>query len=194
MFTRFRTASAVQVFNLPLVGLPPQVPGAMFLAALGGAYENEEEHLRSRLLQFATDLSVGLKQPDLMAWPGMQAFQAGLRSVIEFLQKSDENSVYLYSYDRTPSMGDLLDAFATGGGANDWALEELGKKGEKGRKMLLSALKKAEDQETILSAISMLLILFRDDQTIAAVQKFIDNCNADVGREASLLLNAYKSV
>ncbi len=42
-----------------------------------------------------------------------------------------------------------------------------------------------------MSAVSMLLILFRDEQTKAAVQKFIDTCETDIGKEASLLLAAY---
>jgi len=191
MFTRFQTASAVHVLNAPLIKIPPDTPGAMFLGALGGAYEYEDEHLRSRLFQFAADLEVALQQRDLITRPGVEAFLVGLRAVMEFLNSVDENAVRLYSYERAPSIEDLLDAFGNGGGADDWALEELGKKGEKGRKALLSVLKKEQDKSKLLAAISMLLIVFRDHQTTTAVQTFIEKCETDIGRDASLLLAAY---
>lgn len=191
MFTRFQTASAVHVLNAPLIEIPPDTPGAMFLSALGGAYEYEDEHLRSRLLQFAADLEVALHQETLITRPSVEAFLVGLHAVIEFLNSVEENAVRLYSYERAPSVEDLLDAFGNGGGADDWALDELGNKGEKGRKALLSLLKKEQDKSKILAAISMLLIVFRDDQTTAAVQTFIDKCEEDIGKDASLLLAAY---
>jgi hypothetical protein len=191
MFTRFQTSSAVHVFDAPLIKIPPDTPGAMFLGAIGGAFEHEEEHLRSRLLQFAADLEVALQQEELNTRRGVGAFLVGLRGVINFLNSVDENSVCLYSYERAPSIEDLLDAFGNGGGADDWALEELEKKGEKGRKALLSTLKKKRDKRKLLAAISMLLIVFLDDQTRAAIQTFIDKCEPDIGQDASLLLAAY---
>lgn len=193
MFTRFRTASAAYVSDLPLIKLTNNDPGASFMAALGGAYECEVEHLRVKLLRFAIDLDVGLELPDLKTRPHAQAFYMGLKSVIEFLQASEENSVSLYSYERAPTVAELLEAFAEGGGADDWALEELVKKGDKGRKSLLSILKKEKDKRRIFSAISMLLLVFHDDQTIASVQKVIDKYDAEVGKEASLLMAAYMS-
>jgi hypothetical protein len=191
MYTRFQTPSAVHVLDAPLINIPPDTPGAMFLGALGGAYEYEEDHLRSRLLQFAADLEVALQQDDLITRPGVDSFLVALRSVIEFLHSIDDNSVRLYSYERTPSIDSLVNAFGNGAGADDWALEEVGKKGQSGRKALLSFLKKEQDKRRIMSAISMLLIVFRDDRTIAAIQKFIDACEPDIGKEASLLMTAY---
>jgi hypothetical protein len=191
MFTRFQTVSAVHVLNAPLVRIPPETPGAKFLGALGGAFGYEEEHLRSRLLQLAADLEVALQQDELMACPGVEAFCVGLRDVISFLNSVDDSSVRLYSYERAPSVEDLLGAFGDGGGARNWAIEEPGGKGEKGRKALLSVLKKEKDNNKVLAAVSMLLIVFRDDRTREAVQKFIDKCNGDIGKDASLLLAAY---
>lgn len=191
MFTRFLTSSAVHVFDAPLVKIMPDTPGAMFLQVIGGAYEYEEEHLCSRLLQFAVDLEVALQQSDHFTRPDLETFLVSLRSVIEFLRSVNENSVRLYSYERAPSIEDLLDAFGNGGGADDWAIEELGKKGGKGRKALLSVLMKENDRDKLLAAISMLLIVFRDDQTTAAVRAFIETCEEDIGKDASLLLAAY---
>jgi hypothetical protein len=195
MITRFRTASSEYVFDAPLIGsiLPRDAPGGMFLAALGGAYEIEEEHLRSRLLQFVMDLETTLGQSDLKSKRGVAKYLAALRSLIEFLQSVSDNSVYLYSYERAPSINTLLSAFARGGGATDWALEELGTKGEKGRNALLSVLKKEKARDRVLSAISMLLLLYRDNQTITTVQRFIETCDTDTGKAAALLMAAYAS-
>lgn len=193
MFTRFQTATATHVLDAPLIKIPPETPGAMFLGALGGAYEFEEEHLCSRVLQFATDLEGALQQRDLSTRAGVPNFLAGLRSVIQFLQSASEPTVRLYSYERAPSLEELVEAFCQGGGANDWALEELGKKGEKGRKDLLALLKKENDKQRILSAISLLSILYRDDSTRSAVQNFIDTCEAHIGKDAAVLLEAYSS-
>jgi hypothetical protein len=200
MITQFRTASSTYIFDAPWLGsilppdatLPSDLPGAsMFLAALGGALEAEEEHLRSRLLQFAMDLETALEQSDFKSKGRVPKYLAALRSLIEFLQSAGDNSVCLYSYERTPSISDLLDAFPRGSGAKDWALEELGKKGEKGRKAMLSVLKKEKNRGRLLSAVSMLLLLFRDEKTIAAVQQFTETCDADTGKVAAVLLAAY---
>ena len=193
MFTRFRTASAVHVFDAPLVKIPPDLPGGTFLAALGGAYECEESHLRSRLLQGAGDLSAALEQPDFLSRSGVPKFLSALRSVIPFLAATSENEVFLYSYDRAPSIEDLLDAFAEGGGSRDWAIEELGRKGEKGRKALFSALNVEKDKQRILSGISLLRLLFRDEPTLAAIRKAIENSAPDVRPDAFLVLAAYTS-
>ena len=134
---------------------------------------------------------MALQQDDLITRPGVDSFLVALRSVIEFLHSIDDNSVRLYSYERTPSIDSLVNAFGNGAGADDSALEEVGKKGQSGRKALLSFLKKEQDKRRIMSAISMLLIVFRDDRTIAAIQKFIDACEPDIGKEASLLMTAY---
>lgn len=140
MFTRFQTLSAVHIFDAPLIEIPPNTPGAMFLGTIGGAYEFDDEHLCSRLLQFGTDLEVAIQQPDLIRRRGVPEFLVTLRSVIEFLHSANENSVHLYSYERVPPIEDLLDAFDKGGAGNDWALKELRRKGEKGWKALLSIL------------------------------------------------------
>ncbi len=67
-----------------------------------------------------------LQEPDLNSLPGVEAYLVDLRALIEFLESVNENTVCLYSYERTPSIDYLLDVFAEGFGANDWASRNLG--------------------------------------------------------------------
>lgn len=194
MFTRFRTLSRCHWFNAPLIKIPPSTDGALFLAALGSAYEFEEEQLRSRLIQIATNLQLSLRQPELQGGRGVPEFETSLSAVLDFLNSVDDATVLLYSFDRAPSIDDLLEAFASGAGANDWALEELGKKGAKGRQLLLSALQKQQAKDRLLAAVSMLLIVFRDDATVAEIQRLAQNCTPQLANDVAQLIAIYASV
>jgi hypothetical protein len=194
MFTRFWTLSQYHWFNAPLIKIPPSTDGALFLAALGGAYEFEEEQLRSRLIQAATALRQSLQQPELQGGRGVPEFVTSLSAVLDFLNSVDDATVLLYSFDRAPSLDDLLEAFASGAGANDWALEELGRKGAKGRQLLLSALPKKQAKDRLMAAASMLLILFRDDATVAEIERFADSCAPDLANDVAQLVAAYTSI
>lgn len=194
MFTRVWTSSAEHLFEAPLISVPTGTPGSDFFGCRGGSYGYVESILRGRLLQFVEDLNDSLHEPEFVSRKDVKVFLKSLESLIEFLHSQTENSVYLFSYDGTPSLSDLLRAFSEGNGADDWALEEMAKRGEKGRKALLTRLKKEKERSNILAAISMLLILFRDEQTVTSVKKFIDNQESEIGAEASLLLAAYIQV
>jgi hypothetical protein len=193
MFTRFRTLSQSHLFDAPLIKIPPSTGGALFLAALGGAYEFEEEQLRSRLIRAATELRLSLQQPDLQGGRGVPEFVTGLSAVLDFLNSVDDATVLLYSFDRAPSIDDILEAFASGAGANDWALEELGKKGAKGRQLLLSALPNQRAKDRLLAAVSMLLILFRDDATVAEIERFAGSCAPELANDVAQLVAVYTS-
>jgi hypothetical protein len=101
MFTRFRTATAEHVFNAPLIRIPLDAAGAEFLSALGGVYDNEEELYRQWLIRNANDLKCTLESPDFNTKPGVAKFLVGLTSLLEFLNSIPDDSIFLYSYDRT---------------------------------------------------------------------------------------------
>ncbi|MDB5344518.1 MAG: hypothetical protein JWP89_2895 [Schlesneria sp.] len=194
MFTRFQALSQSHLFDAPLIKIPPSTEGAQFLAALGGAYEFEEEQLRSHLIQAATELRLSLQQPDLQGGRGVPEFVTSLSAVLDFLNSVDDATVLLYSFDSAPSIDDVLEAFASGAGANDWALEEIGNKGTEGRQLLLSALQQQLPKDRLLAAVSMLLILFRDEATIAEAKRFAHSCAPEIANEVAQLVAAYTSI
>lgn len=181
--------------DAPLVNnsIPPDIRGIRLLHELCGAYEEEEEYNCSWLIRQAKELVATLEQAGFDEAPRVSKLIAELRLVVEFLQPISSETVTIYSYDRAPSSGELLTAFMEGSGADDWALEEFQKKGDKGRRALLSLLKKEKDEDRLLAAVSMLLIVFRDEQTVAAVRRFVDTCDDEIGVAAATLLSAYTS-
>jgi len=202
--------------DVPL-DVPSDIRESRFYGYLTSAYEYEVEYFASWLLRIAKEFKTALEQSDLKEQPGVPELLAALRLTIDFLESiPDEREsrgkplpeaaglkellesipgeqVSLYSYDRAPSINDLLAAFSKGSGGDDWAIEELVKKGGKGRSALLSVLKKEKNKERLLAAVSMLLIVFRDDQTVAAIQRFLDACDEEIGKEAAILVAAYTS-
>lgn len=179
--------------DAPLVKVPADIAGVRLIAELGIAYECEEEYLCSWLVRQGGELRAAVEEAELDREPGVSRFLAALKSAIDFLESVPDETVAIYSYDRPPTTDDLLDAFAKGNGADDWAIQELAKKSDKGRKALLSVLKKEKNKDRLLAAVSMLLIVFRDDQTVAAIRRIVDTCEDDTGREAAVLLAAYTS-
>ncbi len=101
MFTRFRTATAAHVFDAPMIRIPPDAGGTPFLSALGEAYEFEEELYRQWLIRNAQDLKRTLEQTDFSTQPAVSKFLLALNSLLEFLHSIPEDSVALYSSDRS---------------------------------------------------------------------------------------------
>lgn len=178
--------------RIPMANIPVDIRGVRFLTELTGAYDSEEQRLRLWVLRLGRELEAAIEQSDLISQQGVPEFLAELSAATEFLQSIPDESVSLYSYDHDATTDELLTAFSESG-ANDWALEEVGGKGEKGRRELLSVLKKEKDKERQLAAISMLLIVFHDDHTLAAIERFLDACDEEIGKEAAKLVAAYTS-
>lgn len=193
MFTRFRTESTHHLFEVSFSDLPREVAMSTFLCMLVRAYGDEDEYFRASIRQDAAHLRKGLESPEFLAHRGVAKLVRSLDALLEFIDSTTEPTLCFYSYDRSPSINDILDAFAKGGGADDWAIEELASRGGKGRTALLKVLEKDEDRDRLLAAVSMLLISFRDDRTIAAVRRFVDTCDPNVGESAAVLLAAYTS-
>lgn len=186
MFTRFRTSEAVYVLESPKIPLAPNAAGAPFLILLGQSYECEEEVYRLWLIRNADDLKSAL-EADVEPPPNASRFVAGLKLLLEFLSSIPDDAVFVYSYDRAP-IPVLLDAFRIGGGMSEWALEDLRKRGEKGCLALRKLLQKEKDPDRLLAAISMLLMLDRGEETIAAIQKMMLRCDPETGKHAAALL------
>lgn len=212
MFARFRSASGVHVINVPL-DVPPEILESRFFGLLTGAYEEEEEYALSWVLRIAKDFKVALEQSDLTQQRGVPKLLASLNSTIDFLESiPDEQAsrrepmpegtgfedllesipleqVRLHSYDRAPSINEILDALREGSGGDDWAIEELERKGEKGRRDLLSVLKKEKNRNRLLTALELLIVIFRDDQTRAEVQRFVESSGDNEIRQAAHTIN-----
>ncbi len=175
-----------------MIRVSPQIPGGKFLSALGGAYEYEADHTIATLVDRATTLRAALEEPDHPNTPAIAKFLAQLVPLLEFLNGSSETSVRLYSYDRRPSVNDLLDAFAEGAGGDDWALDEIAKTGDKGRRELIKVLKNNSSSDRHLSAVSMLLIVFSGAATTKAIEEFIGTAEQTAGIQAAQLIAAYR--
>ena len=192
MFTRFRTSEAVHVLESPKIPLAPDAAGAPFLILLGQSYECEEEIYRLWLIRNANELKAAL-EAEVEPPSNVSKFVAGLKSLLEFLSSIPDDAVFVYSYDRAP-IPVLLDAFRIGGGLSEWALEDLRKRGEKGRVALRKVLQKGKDIDQLLAAVSMLLMLDRREETIAAVQELINRFDPETGKRVAALLRSIEEL
>lgn len=214
MYTRFRSASGAHIMNVPLE-VPHEIMGARFFCLLTGTYEEEEEYTLSWVLRLAKEFKTALERSDLREQSHVPKLLASLRSTIGFLesipdeqasrrkpipeaasfedllQSIPDERVILYSYDRAPSINEILDAWREGSnGIDDWAIEELEKKCEKGRRALLSALKKEKNKARLLTALELLIVIFRDDQTRAEVERFVESSGDDEIRQVARAITA----
>lgn len=186
MFTRFRAASGMHVMKAPLISVPDDFRGIDFLGYRSATYEYEEEYVRGWLLRIVKELKANLEQSGLDKKQSISEFLRALDPAIEFLESIPDEFVAMYSWDRAPSIAEILDAyFKAGDGLDDWALEELYKKRDGGRSALLAFLKKEKSQQKLLQAIELLLVVFRDQRTRDAVQRFIAGCGDEIRQEAA---------
>lgn len=191
MFTRFQASSGRYLFDAPLCRIPAGTTGDKFLGALGGAYEREESSSRASLLDEARRLKATLEGPPWNQKANVRKLVSALEGIILFLNSISDDSVSLYSYEGRPTIDGLLDTYAEGAGANDWALEQLAEQGDKARKSLLNVLKKETHSDRVQSAVAILLTLFYDAEVVTAVKQLIDRSDDDLANAASSLLAAY---
>ena len=125
--------------NVPL-DVPDDIRQSGFYGCLTAAYECEEEYVCSWILRIAKEFKTALEQPDFKEHPGVPELLAELSSTIDFLESIPDGGVRrrkpilepagfedflesiplervsLYSYDRAPSINELLDACREGSG------------------------------------------------------------------------------
>jgi len=258
MFTRFQAGSETLVIDDsgPMMPIRPGVPGALFLAALGGAYQQETTESRQRLLDAATQLRDYLSEHldrlqyrytievCMMGRPELKTSGTGMVSgfkidgvthaihggdgeciltryeplpdgsgslqeqidvsdrkrvqtddwgeikirrrkmkytfpqilpdAIAFLERVDEHQVRLYSYDKLPTLRELLQAFSEAGGGDDWAIEELGRQGADGRAQLIDALEDRKLRKYVPAIVQLLILLHRDAETDEILDRFLE--------------------
>lgn len=97
-----------------------------------------------------------------------------LAECVAFLESIPPQYVTLYSYDTAPTIRQILKEFSEGGGGDDWAIEEIGRKGEKGKSELLTVLDNRRMRTSFNAAVQMLLLCFPGDDTREAVMKCIE--------------------
>jgi len=98
MYTRFSTTTSQFVMHAPMLKTPPDAPGAPLLAAIGGAYECEEQHLRARILREAINLQDTAS--NLPKNSRQAAFLEALSGLISFLESETDGGVTLFTSDR----------------------------------------------------------------------------------------------
>jgi hypothetical protein len=97
-----------------------------------------------------------------------------LPKLIEFLEGANDREVKVFSYDKTPSIKELLSMASEGMGVNDWAIEEFSNRGEEGKKQLIEILKQNTLKEYHLTAAQLLFLVFPGEQTKTIIKDHID--------------------
>jgi hypothetical protein len=96
-----------------------------------------------------------------------------LASLIRFLEAAPDAAVRVYSYDKTPTLTDILREAAEGSGGDYWAGEELSRLGESGKRQLLEALGQSRYRKHRGTIIGLLFTVFPSRDTREAVESFI---------------------
>jgi hypothetical protein len=100
-------------------------------------------------------------------------------------------SVQLYFYEKAPTLDELLAADASGGGADDWAMEEALKRGGKMIPKLEAVLGDANRSRQHLSAVRFLLFCFPGSASREIVRRFVASAgDTEEKRGAAFLLAA----
>ncbi|MCA9099672.1 MAG: hypothetical protein KDA63_00890 [Planctomycetales bacterium] len=130
------------------------------------------------------DISISRRRIDF-------SFPDQLAECIEFLDSVSDVKVTLYSYDVAPSLRDVLQYYAEGGGGEDWALDVCNQGGDKWRQDLIGALSEPELQQYLGSTIQLLLLCFSDTETRSAIMAAIDRQPETDRNSLALLYAAY---
>jgi hypothetical protein len=194
MFTRFETDDGVHVLRFDCsMRIHPEAPGAGFVRELGKAYEDKTECLRRGLLDMARDLHVVVTDPTTPHYSPNPEFAVELLEVIGFLESASDRRIRLYSYEKQPGIEEILDLHAQGGGASDWALEVVADRGQKACAALKTLLQRASTTSRHLSAIAILMLVFPGEETLEAVDQFINGCDEqNTKQQAVVLREAYR--
>jgi hypothetical protein len=162
---------------------------------LGGAYEFETEESVAEVIREATCLLSVLQDSASEFHVPAPRFASQLERLVRFLRDGNASVVTLYSYEKPPSLDDLLAAEMEGGGADDWAMEEVLRRGEKMIPKLKAVLGNADRSQHHLSAVRLLLFCFPGTASREIVQRFVESAgDTEEKRGAALLLAATSQV
>jgi hypothetical protein len=172
MYTRFRTSSKTCLFAPgPMLRYSPTGPGASFLGMLGGAYERESDERVEKVIHEASLLLASLQGSKRHT----EKFVSELQRLIAFLRDSDSESVILYSFEDVPTLEDLLAAETQGFGGDDWAMEEVHKRGEAIVPELGAVLADPKKHQYHLSVVRLLLFCFPGIESRKLIERFIES-------------------
>lgn len=192
MYTRFSTPAATHRFAPGgMLRYSPRGPGACFLTMLGGAYECETEYGVSDVVREATNLLAVLQDASSEFHVAAPKFIASLEGLLRFLQGCDAPRVRLYSYEKPQTLDELLAAGAVGGGPDDWAMEEVFKRGAKMIPKLEAVLADPARSRQHLAAVRFLLFCFPGGAGREVVRRFAESAgDTEEKRGAATLLAA----
>jgi hypothetical protein len=192
VFTRFSTPTLTHLFAPGrMLRYSPRGPGASFLTMLGGAYECETEQSVGNVVQEAALLLAVLQDASSEYHVSAPNFASRLERLLRFLKGCDAHSVRLYSYEKPPTLDELLAAGTSGGGADDWAMEEVLKRGGKMIPKLEAVLGDADRSRQHLSAVRFLIFCFPGSASREIVRRFVASAgDTEEKRGAAILLAA----
>lgn len=93
-----------------------------------------------------------------------------LDECIEFLDSVPDQTIRLFSYDRMPTLRQILDEMIEGFGGDDFAIEEICRRGAETRAELLSALNNQSLRKYRAAIIQLLLLCYPSDPTRMAIE------------------------
>lgn len=117
-----------------------------------------------------------------------------LADCISFLESVPDNVIDLFSFDKPPTLQDLLREFEEGSGGNDWAIEEVGRNAAKWQGELLAAVTDKQFSKHRAGVVHLLLICFPDAKTRMTVVEAIHGLPKKAQTELLTLVEAYASV
>lgn len=114
-----------------------------------------------------------------------------LAQCIDFLEAVADQEVSLYSYDTLPSLRTILDNYTDGCGGDDWAIEEISRRGNEGRAELLDAITNSRYHKRCGAIVQLLLLCFPGDDTREAVMNTLAQLPDEGGNELQMLVKAF---
>jgi hypothetical protein len=192
MYTRFSTPTLAHLFAPGgMLRYSPRGPGAPFLGMLGGAYECETEERVQKVIREAALLLDVLQDASSEFHVSAPKFALCLERLLRFLHDCNAQSVRLYSYEKPPTLDELLEAEMSGGGADDWAMEEVHRRGDKMIPKLEAVLGNVDRSRYHLSAVRFLLFCFPGNASREIVRRFVaSGGDTQEKRGAAILLAA----
>jgi hypothetical protein len=194
MYTRFSHPTGTFLYRDSYTGHGARIPGAQFLALIGGAYEYEMEECVGILHREASMLLEAIRDPSSEFYVSAPDVVSELERLVAFLSTLDRSEVVsLYSFDRTPTLDDLLAAERQRDGANDWAMEQVQRRGTSLIPKLCAILEDDARSGDHLSAVRFLLFCFPGNESRRIVQQFSQSdspTDAKLGAAALLAATA----
>jgi hypothetical protein len=114
-----------------------------------------------------------------------------LDACISFLESLFDEQIRLYSYDRAPTLHEILEEMSEGSGGDDFAVEEVHRRGPETRAELLKALSENSLRKFRPAIIQLLLLCFSGHETTKAIELFVEQQPAKERNAYLVLLAAF---